>query len=107
MVTPLTESTLITLEGSAITLTFTVTESLPPVQLMSSNWTVINTLGLYIGAPDDLRFRFTNNFLSLIIDPVYEEDEGIYVLTARNDAGLLDVGFIVVDVQCECFLFFI
>lgn len=102
MVTVVTDSPVITLEGVAITLTFTVTDSLPLVVLTAGNWMFVDASGSHTIAPEDPRFTFSDDFLSLTIDPVHEEDEGTYTLTARNDAGLMDSASIEVDVQCKC-----
>lgn len=102
LVTAVTESPVITLEGQSITLTFTV-ESLPPVQVMSDDWRVMNTHGEHTLAPEDPRFTFSDNFLSLTIDPVAAADEGTYNLTVTNDADLTGSASIVVDVQCKWF----
>lgn len=104
LVTAVTESPVITLagEGVSITLTFTV-ESLPPVEVMASDWRVWNDHGGHTMAPEDPRFTFSDNFLSLTIEDVAVTDEGTYNLTVTNGADLTGSASIVVDVQCKWF----
>ena len=101
MVTAITQSPLIVLEGWAVTLTFTVTESLPPVLLTASDWRVTNSHGTHTLAPEDPRFTFVPDFMSIVINPIVAEDEGTYTLNAHNEAGLMGSASIVVDVQCK------
>lgn len=101
MVTAITGSPVVALEGWTITLTFSVTDSLPQVLLTSSDWRVTNSFGTHTIAQEDPRFTFAANFLSIIITPVLAADEGTYTLNARNEAGLMGSASIVVDVQCK------
>lgn len=101
MVTAVTESPLITLEGVPITLTFTLTDSLPPVQANSSDWSFMN--GTHTLTPVGPRFSFSADFLSLTINPVEATDEGTYMLRVTNDAELMGSASIMVDVQCKWF----
>ena len=101
--TAVTESPVITLERESITLTFNVTDSLPPVQVMASDWRQINAMGEHTIEPLDPRFTFSSDFLSLTIDPVYAADEATYNLTVTNGADLTGSASIVVDVQCKWF----
>ena len=101
VVTAITESPLIVLEGWAVTLTFTVTESLPPVLLTASDWRVTDPYGRHISIPEDPRFTFAPDFMSIVINPIAAADEGTYTLNAHNEAGLTGSASIVVDVQCK------
>lgn len=107
VVTAVTESPLIVLEDMAITLIFTVTESLPPVLLTSSDWRFNSTFGTHTINPEDPHFSFAADFMSLTINPVGAENEGTYTLTAHNEEGLMGSAHIVVDVQCKWLNYFV
>ena len=76
----------IVLQGWAVTLTFTVTESLPPV-LTSSDWRFTTSHGTHLIAAEGPRFTFGADLMSVTIDPVHFVDEGTYTLNAHNEAG--------------------
>ena len=102
MVTAITESPLITLENVSITLSFEVTDDIPPVMLTSSDWMVTNSEVSHTIDPEDPRYTFSEDFTSLTIDPVIVSDEGTYTLTATNEAGSHSAT-ITVDVQCKIY----
>ena len=104
MVTAITPSPLITLEDVSITLSFEVTDDIPPVTLTSSDWMVTNSEGPHTIAPEDPRFTFSEDFTSLTIDDVHAYDEGTYTLTATNIAGSNSAS-IIVDVQCKIYMY--
>ena len=93
----ITDSPLITLERSSITLSFAISNDKPLVTLDGIEWSVTNEEGTHTLVPEDSRFTFSADLRSLTIDPA---DEGVYMLTATNEAGQ-DSADIVVDVQCK------
>lgn len=95
VVTANIESLFIVLEGWEITITFTITESLPPVLLTSSDWRFTTFFGTQMIAEEDPRFTFGSEFMSVTIDPVIFEDECTYTLNAYNESGLIGSASIV------------
>ena len=88
----------------SITLSFEVNDDIPPVELTSSDWRVTNSEGSHTLAPEDERFTFSLDFTSLTIDDVHVYDEGVYTLTASNEAGSGSAS-ITVDVQCKTYVY--
>ena len=84
----------------SITLSFDISNDKPLVTLDGIEWSVTNEEGTHTMAPEDSRFTFSADMRSLTIDPVDLADEGVYTLTATNEAGQ-DSAEIEVDVQCK------
>ena len=94
IVRPLTESPAIAELSSIVTLSFEVTDAIPPVQLSSMNWFFRNS------SLNNPRFYFSDDFTSLTIFPLNLSDEGIYTLTVSNVAGTASAN-IELDVECK------
>ena len=89
--------------GNNVTLEFRVNNSLPPVVLDNTNWRqVINGVEHTMGQSFEMaRFTFSDDFMSVTIDPVDPADEAIYTLTVTNSAGLTGSDSIELDVERE------
>ena len=97
-------SPVIALPGTTVTLSFSVTNSLPAVGVVSSDWRQVNEEGAQTIASEDTRFTFSDDFTSLTISDIHPFDEATYDLTVTNDAGLTGSASIDLDVQCKCVL---
>lgn len=90
-VSPITDSILVVLWNTSITLSFKISPSQPPIDRNDVVWTFTSRL---TGEERELsyneggtRYRFTKNRCSLTIHPVRVSDTGSYKLTASNDGG--------------------
>ena len=97
-------SPVIALPGETVTLSFRVTNSLPEVEVDSSDWRQVNEEGSHTIGFKDTRFTFSDDFTSLTISEIHPFDEATYVLAVTNDADLTGSASIVLDVQCKCIL---
>ena len=104
LVEAITMSPVIALPGTTVTLSFSVTNSLPAVGVVSSDWRQVNEEGAQTIASEDTRFTFSDDFTSLTISDIHPFDEATYDLTVTNDAGLTGSASIDLDVQCKCVL---
>ena len=74
--------------NNSVVLRFTISEDFPRVQISNIIWTfngsVLNNL---TNTLSDLRYNFSDNLLNLQISLLQHRDEGVYTLTASNEAG--------------------
>ena len=104
LVEAITMSPVVALPETTVTLSFSVTNSLPAVGVVSSDWRQVNEEGSQTIAPEDIGFTFSDDFTSLTISDIHPFDEATYVLTVTNGAGLTGYASIDLDVQCKCVL---
>ena len=84
--------------GQCIRIQFNITADIPPVVPSGIQWTFTNTSGTISTLVVDS--RFSPDRLVLMLSSVGYENEGTYVLSARNEAGVDNDSF-VLDVQSE------
>lgn len=123
VVTAITESPLVAVFGRSATLSFSVTEDIPPVTPEGIVWMFREmTVGSggsgesgesgdsgeneesgevqgHVLDSEYSRYIFSEDRRTLTIFPVHDSDEGLYTLMATNAAGS-DSNSISVDVQC-------
>ena len=98
-----TPSPVIALPGQSRTLSFSVTNSLPPVMVETNDWRqVLADESMHTIAFEDVDFTFSADNTTLTISNIHPADEATYVLTVTNSAGLSDSASIELDVQCKC-----
>ena len=74
--------------NNSVLLQFAISEDFPKVQISNIFWTfngsILNNL---TNTLTDLRYNFSGNLLNLTISLLQHRDEGVYTLTASNEAG--------------------
>ena len=100
VVTAITQSPLIVVNGQEATLSFSVTNDIPAVTAEDIVWRFTDQdQNVHILDEEDDRHTFSEDKRTLTIPEVHELDEGLYTLEATNAAGM-DYASIFVDVQC-------
>ena len=72
---------------TSVMLNFTIVDDFPKVQLQNIIWRFNNTVLNNLTMPSDSRYSFSMDLLTLTISNLQHKDEGVYTVTATNEAG--------------------
>ena len=100
VVAAVSESVISAVEDGSVVLTFTISMDSPPVATEDITWIHQTVDGSFsdITNSSSQRFTFSPDRLSLTISELMKSDEGIYTLTAANQAGS-NSSFIVLNIE--------
>ena len=72
---------------NSVSLTFTVVNDSPKVELRNILWKFNGAILNNLTTPSDPRYSFSDDLMNLEIRGLQHMDEGVYTLTATNEAG--------------------
>ena len=73
--------------NNSVSLSFIVVNDSPEVELQNIQWSFNGTVLNNVTTPSDPRYSFSNDLMNLTIRSLQHMDEGLYTLTATNEAG--------------------
>ena len=106
MTPPIIEGAIVGIEGSEVTLNFTVTKAIPAVNVEDILWFFRREGGEIedITSFSHPQFNFSSDRLFLTITQLSYSNEGTYTLTASNKVGNASAS-VVLDIQGTCYCF--